>query len=134
MKASRLSLAVLLCLAQAAASPSVFAQSSSADTQLVQARTRFEEGIKVYDAGKYEQARAAFLQTYVLKQDAGVLLNLALSCLKSGHVVDAQRYFKQFLNDAKNATDKERAVANDGLTEAQAAAGHVEVIAPAKGT
>jgi hypothetical protein len=134
MKAPLLSLAVLLCLAQAAASPDVFAQSGNPDPQLIQARARFEEGVKFYDAGKYEQARAAFLQTYVLKQDAGILLNLALSCLKSGHILDAQRYFKQFLNEAPNATAAEKSAANEGLTQAQAAAGHIEVTAPAKGT
>src|SRR5215472_9486403 len=104
MKASLLSLAALLCLAQATASPGVFAQSGNPDPQLVQAHARFEEGIKFYDAGKYEQARVAFLQTYALKQDPGVLLNLALSCLKSGHILDAERYFKQFLNEATNAS------------------------------
>jgi len=134
MKASLLSLAPLLCLALATASPSVYAQPATADPQVVQARARFEEGVKFYDAGKYEQARVAFLQTYVLKQDPGILLNLALSCLKSGRIVDAQRYFKQFLNEATNASANERAAANEGLTEAQASAGHIEVTAPGKGT
>jgi hypothetical protein len=134
MRASLLSVACLFCLAQAAASPDVFAQSASPDPQLVQARARFEEGIKFYDAGKYEQARVAFLQTYTLKQDSGVLLNLALSCHKSGHILDAQRYFKRFLNDAPKASANERTTATNGLNEAQAALGHIEVTAPAKGT
>ncbi len=135
MRASLFSVACLICLAQAATSPSVFAQTaqaSGADPQIAQARARFEEGIKAYDAGKYEQARVAFLETYALKKDPGVLLNLAFSSLKSGHALDAQKYFKQFLAGAPSTATKERAAASDGLKEADAALGHIEVTGPAK--
>jgi PEGA domain len=133
MRAPLLSLACLICLAQAATSPSVFAQTAGTDPQVVQARARFEEGIKAYDAGRYEQARLAFLQTYALKKDPGVLLNLAFASVKSGHALDGQKYFKQYLADAPSTATKERGAASDGLKEAEGALGRIEVTGPPKG-
>jgi hypothetical protein len=50
--------------------------------------------------------------------------------LKSGHAVEAERYFRQFLSEGKEITDKQRADANDGLTQAHAKLGRIEVSAP----
>jgi hypothetical protein len=94
------------------------------------ARARFKEGVEFYDKFQYEQARAAFLQAYALKKHPAVLLNLAWSCLKSGHALEAERYFKQFLADSKDITEKQRADANDGLKQSQGKIGRIEVIAP----
>ena len=69
-----------------------------------------------YDKGQYEQARASFLQAYALKKHPAVLINLAWSCLKGGHDLEAEKYFKQVLAEGKDITDKQRADANDGLT------------------
>ncbi len=69
------------------------------------ARTRFKEGVSFYDKGQYEQARAAFLQAYALKKHPAVLLNLAWSSLKSGHALESEHYFKQFLAEGKDSTD-----------------------------
>ncbi len=95
------------------------------------ARARFKEGVEFYDKFQYEQARAAFLQAYALKKHPTVLLNLAWSCLKSGHSLEAERYFKQFLSDGKDITDKQRADANDGLNQAHGKIGRIDVSAPA---
>jgi hypothetical protein len=95
------------------------------------ARARFKEGVEFYDKGDFEQARLSFLQAYALKKHPAVLLNLAWSCLKSGHALEADRYFKQFLAEGKDITDKQRSDANDGLTQTRARLGRIEVAAAA---
>ena len=74
------------------------ARAETEDPTTAVARSRFKEGVDFYDKGQYEQARASFLQAYALKKHPAVLLNLAWSCLKSGHALEAEHYFKQFLS------------------------------------
>lgn len=93
------------------------------------ARARFKEGVEFFDKGDFEQARASFLQAYALKKHPAVLLNLAWSCLKAGHPVEAQKYFAQFPNNSKEVTDKQRADAADGLAQSRAKLGRLQVIA-----
>jgi hypothetical protein len=107
-----------------------FAQGGAEDPTTNMARARFKEGVEFYDKGQYEQARAAFLQAYALKKHPAVLLNLAWSCLKSGHALEAERYFKQFLSEGKEITDKQRADANDGLNQSRGKLGRIEIAAP----
>jgi hypothetical protein len=130
MRAPRFALALLIALAPGAYVAPVFAQTGSEDTITTMARARFKEGVDFYDKGQYEQARAAFLQAYALKKHPAVLLNLAWSSLKSGHVIEGKKYFEQFLSEAKDATDKQRADANDGLSQAKSKLGHIEIQAP----
>src|ERR1700757_2555642 len=107
------------------------AQTGAEDPITASARARFKEGVEFYDKGEYEQARASFLQAYALKKHPAVLLNLAWSCLKSGHALEADKYFKQFLAEGKDITDKQRSDANDGLTQTRARVGRIEVSAAA---
>lgn len=110
----------LLGLLLAVPAPVLAQDSALADDPItLLARTMFKEGVESYDKGEYEQARFAFLQVYALKKHPSVLLNLAWSCLNSGRRQDAEGYFKQFLSEAKDITDKQRAEANDGLRWAQ---------------
>jgi hypothetical protein len=122
---------LLLSLAPASTAAPILAQSASEDPTTAMARARFKEGVEFYDKGQYEQARAAFLQAYVLKKHPAVLLNLAWSCLKSGHALEAEKYFRQFLTEGKDITDKQRADANDGLNQSRGKIGRIEVVAPA---
>jgi hypothetical protein len=130
MRAPRFALALLIALAPGAYAAPVFAQAGAEDPITSMARARFKEGVEFYDKGEYEQARAAFLQAYALKKHPAVLLNLAWSSLKSGHVLEGKKYFEQFLNEAKEATDKQRADANDGLAQAKGKLGRIDVQAP----
>jgi hypothetical protein len=125
----------LLALLLMGAQPALFsapaaAQTGAEDPTTAMARARFKEGVEFYDKGQYDQARAAFLQAYALKKHPAVLLNLAWSCLKSGHALEAERYFKQFLSEGKEITDKQRADANDGLNQSHAKLGRIEITAP----
>ena len=123
--------ALLLFLAPVAFSPVVRAQAAAEDPTTAMARARFKEGVDFYDKGEFEQARASFLQAYALRKHPAVLLNLAWSGLRSGHPLEAERYFKQFLAEGKDITEKQRVDANEGLTESRAKLGRIEVIAGA---
>jgi hypothetical protein len=110
------------------------AQGPTDDATTAMARARFKEGVEYFDKGQFDLARAAFLQAYALKKHPAVLLNLAWSCLKSGHVGEGERYFKQFLAEGSDITDKQRADANDGLNQAHAKLGRLEIAGAAAGT
>jgi hypothetical protein len=129
MKNRSIALALLVALAPATFPVSAVAQAPSDDTTTAMARARFKEGVEYYDKSEYEQARAAFLQAYALKKHPAVLLNLAWSCLKSGHALDAEKYFKQFLSEGRDITDKQRSDANEGLTQAHSKLGRIEITA-----
>jgi Tfp pilus assembly protein PilF len=132
MKLRPIALSLLVTfLPIASSSPLARAQATAEDPTTAMARARFREGVEYYDKGQFELARAAFLQAYALKKHPAVLLNLAWSCLKGGHVLEAERYFKQFLADGKEITDRQRADANDGLTQSHAKLGRIEVAATA---
>src|SRR5262245_24947393 len=97
------------------------ARAAGDDAQTAEARARFNEGVSLYDRGKYEAARAAFVQAYALKKHPDVLLNLAWSSLKSGHADDAQQQFEEYLRDNKDSP--KRAEAERGLAEAKSKTG-----------
>ncbi|HEV3191671.1 MAG TPA: hypothetical protein VGY54_14275, partial [Polyangiaceae bacterium] len=106
-------------------------QNSADEVSTAAARSRFNEGVRFYDRGEYELARAAFLQAYALKRHPAVLINLALSCIKSAHALEAYRDFKQFLADATDITDKQRVDVNRGVAQALTQLGQIGVVATA---
>lgn len=130
MRPRPVAVALLVALAPVTlGGPVCLAQGSTEDPSTAVARARFKEGVEYYDKGQFEQARAAFLQAYALKKHPALLLNLAWSCVKSGHVLEGERDFKQFLSDSKDITDKQRADATDGLNVAHSKLGRIEVVA-----
>jgi hypothetical protein len=131
MRTRPVAVALLLTFAPAVTAVPADAQTAAEDPTTDMARARFKEGVGFYDKGQFEQARASFLQAYALKKHPAVLLNLAWSSLKSGHTLEAEHYFKQFLTEGKDITDKQRADANDGLNQSHAKLGRIEVAATA---
>ena len=131
MRTRPVAVALLLAFAPAVIAVPAGAQTAAEDPTTDMARARFKEGVGFYDKGQFEQARASFLQAYALKKHPAVLLNLAWSSLKSGHTLEAEHYFKQFLTEGKDITDKQRADANDGLNQSHAKLGRIEVAAAA---
>jgi hypothetical protein len=131
MRTRPVAVALLLAFAPAVVAIPAWAQSAAEDPTTDMARARFKEGVGFYDKGQFEQARASFLQAYALKKHPAVLLNLAWSSLKSGHTLEAEHYFKQFLTEGKDITDKQRADANDGLNQSHAKLGRIDVAAAA---
>ncbi|HQB47000.1 MAG TPA: hypothetical protein PLV85_25515, partial [Polyangiaceae bacterium] len=104
------------------------AMAQTADTAFTDsARQRFQEGVRLFDQGKFEEARAAFLQAYALKQHPAVLLNLAQSELHSDHPVEAARHFSEFLRDNPNVEAEERAAAEQGLAAARTKTARLDI-------
>jgi|HubBroStandDraft_1064217.scaffolds.fasta_scaffold01296_10 hypothetical protein len=114
-----------------AAPAPVWAQSAAVDANTTLARTRFKEGVAYFDSGRYELARAAFLQAYTLKRHPAILGNLAWSCVRSSHFLEAHRYFEQFLAESTDTTAAQRADVADGLSQTDARLGHIEIPADA---
>jgi hypothetical protein len=131
MTSRHLAVALLIAFAPVAALPPAWAQGTSDEASTNMARARFKEGVGFFDRGQFDMARAAFLQAYALKKHPAILLNLGLTCLRGGHAREAYRYFKQYLADAKDITEKQRADANDGVNQALASLGQIEVTAAA---
>jgi hypothetical protein len=127
-KSRLLAAALLLSLTPAVVLPprAAFAQGSD-DAATKMARQRFQEGVASYDKHDYELARASFLQAYALRKHPAVLLNLAQSSLKSGHALEAARYFQQFLREYSAATAAQRSDAESGLAEARTHIGRIDV-------
>ena len=131
MHARPIAVAVLLAFAPVAfTAPLARAQAAADDETTKAARARFQEGVDYYDKGQYEKARAAFLQAYALRKHPAVLLNLAQSCLKSGHQLEAVRYFQQFLKESTSISAAQRTDAEKGLAEGRQKLGRLEVSAP----
>ncbi|HQY64801.1 MAG: hypothetical protein IPF92_10345 [Myxococcales bacterium] len=123
-------------VALAAATPVLHSAAAQAQTPqdealTKRARARFQEGVDAFDKGQFENARLSFLEAYALKKHPAVLLNLAQSCLRSGHSGEAARYFQQFIHDSTQATPTQRADAEKGLADARSKGARVEVTAPA---
>src|SRR5215472_1478251 len=119
--------ALFLAMAPAVAGVRPAYAQQAEDPTLKAARARFQEGVDYYDKGQYENARAAFLQAYALRKHPAVLLNLAQSSLKSGHNLDAAKYFKQFLRESTSITASQRSDAEHGLADARKQLGRIEV-------
>jgi len=126
MMRTRLFALVLLVTPVALASPG-WAQSASDEAATNLARDRFKEGVAYFDKGHFEQARNAFLQAYSLRRHPAILANLAWSCLRSNHFLEADRYFRQFLSDSKDISAAQRADVQDGLSQADARLGPNEI-------
>lgn len=132
MRTRRIAALVLIAFTSATV-PTTFTRTAAAqadDPVTTQARARFKEGVEFYDKGKYEEARLAFLQAYTLKKHPAVLLNLAQSSAKSGHPMEAAKYFKQFLKESTTASPQQKRDAESGLAEVRQRLGRIEVVAP----
>jgi hypothetical protein len=124
-----------LALIAALPEPSAHAQGAPppGDSVTIIARQRYNEGVAAYDAGKFEDARASFLQAYALKHHPAVLLNLGQSELRSNHPDDAGNHLQQFIREFAAASPDQRAAAEKGLAEAKRHVGFVVIIVDAPG-
>lgn len=107
--------------------PSAIAQGMDADTK--EAKTLFEDGVKLYKTGKFEEARVKFKAAYGLKKRPSIVLNLARAEMQTKRQLDAIAHFKEVIAmaDAK-PEDKDEAKAD--LAEARKQVGVVTVDAP----
>lgn len=83
------------------------------------ARDRFAEGVEFFDAERFEEARAAFLQAYALKPHPALLLNIGQSELRAGRYADAASRFSEYLATTPADASPERLSAERGLAESR---------------
>ncbi len=131
MKTRAIAAAVLISFAPIAlTAPAALAQAPQADDAATKAaRVRFQEGVALFDKGDFEGARASFKQALALKPHPAILLNLAQSSLKSGHPLEALKYFLQYKND-KDPAASDKAAADKGITDARAKLARIDVQGP----
>jgi len=124
-----------LALIAALPEPTAHAQGAppAGDSVTTIARQRYNEGVAAYDAGRFEDARASFLQAYALKHHPAVLLNLGQSELRANHPDDAANHLQQFIREFSAASPDQRAAAEKGLTEAKRHVGFVVITVDAPG-
>ena len=125
----RSALALVLVMAPILVPLPAFAQAPS-DPATKAARARFNEGVEYFDKHDYENARTAFLQAYALRKHPAVLINLAQSSLRAGHVLEADHYFVQYLHESTTLSAGQRTEAETGLNEARTKLGRIQVNAP----
>src|SRR6185295_17537727 len=66
----------------------------------------YEEGSRLYDVEKYEEAIEAFKQAYVLSPNPGLLYNIAQAYRLWGHCRDSLNYYRRYLAQKPNAPDR----------------------------
>jgi hypothetical protein len=91
-----------------------------------EANARFQAGLKYYDARDFESARLAFTQAYAVMQKPGILLNLGLSEIYSGHYVEGLDHLDAWLKDPSTPSEKKER-AKKGYDEGYKKTGHLVV-------
>lgn len=125
--ATLVSIAAIVVGIAGLAAPAAQVTAQPADPVTEVARQRFQDGVKAYEAGKYEEARQAFLQAYQLKGQPVILLNLGLAEVKSNHPAEGGNHLLQFLREYKQATPEDVAGAKAGIEEAKTKCGQVAI-------
>jgi hypothetical protein len=105
------------------------APAAADDTAQRDAEARFEEGLARVRAHDLEGALQSFRQATALMRKPAIVWNLALTEEKTNHPVDALAHFKEYLRQLP-ADDPDRPRAQKHIDALNAAAGHIEVVAP----
>jgi tetratricopeptide (TPR) repeat protein len=114
-------------LAFALTQPAVPAHAQPDNPSIAEARQRFTEGVKHFDAGKYELAVAAFKQAYTLKAAPEILRNLGAAEIKAGQKKEGARHLAEYLRSATALPDDERADIRKELTKAERALSRLQI-------
>ncbi len=126
-------LACLLAVSVASASttlPTRYAHAQAMDADTKEAKKLFEDGVALYKAGKYEEARVKFKAAYGLKKRPSIILNLANAEMQTKRPVDAAAHYREVLGMA-DAKPDDKEDAKNGLAEVRKQLGVIMVDAPA---
>ena len=106
--------------------------TSAQDSATAEARARFEEGIKLAEAGEHESARLKFSQAWALFKSPAILFNLARSEQLTNHPVEALEHYRQFAKTPPDpkVTDVQRQRAAENIAELAKKVGQIEIEAP----
>jgi hypothetical protein len=88
-------------------------------------------GVDRYKHADYEGARVAFARAFSLSATTGLLFNLALAEVQSGHATDAVKHFRLYMRAPDLDPDKAEIIRTKWLTRAEAESGLLRVEAAA---
>lgn len=108
------------------------AAHAQSDFERSEAQKRFDEGNKLYAAGKYDESRVKFLQAWAALKRPSVLFNLARSEQLAGRLVEAARDYRAYLRltDPK-ISEKDREEIRARLAEVDTQLGRFSISVPA---
>lgn len=73
-----------------------------------QARLQFQQGVELYQAGKFEQAAITFEQAYALKPTFKILYNIGQAENELGHYAAAYNAYQRYLSEGGVKVSKDR--------------------------
>jgi len=79
------------------AEPAEEAKAEPSEQDLEQAKTRYEEGKRHFEAGAFDQALAAFTEAYNLSNKPDLLFNLAVCSEKLGQFDKAIAFYERYV-------------------------------------
>ncbi|WP_394829872.1 PEGA domain-containing protein [Pendulispora albinea] len=122
MKKHSRRISLLLALAIASAPVAAYAQEpsgrSAQTSKMEEARTRYTRGMKLYDEGNAQAARAEFERAYALAPSYRILYNIGLCYQATNDYVEALRAFERYLSEGgQEITDDRRAEVNKQIND-----------------
>lgn len=117
---------------RAAAEPAKPVTASAEDSVTLEARARFEEGIKLAEGGDHEAARLKFNQAWALLKTPAILYNLARAEQLSGHLLEALEHYRQFAKTPPDpkVTEAQRQRVAETIAELSKKVAQISVEAP----
>jgi hypothetical protein len=105
------------------------ARADSSETELREAKLRFDEGIVRVQAGDLEGARRSFQQSLAVTPTQSAMFNLALVEERTGRTLEALAHFRQYIQRYALGSE-ERAQVQKHVTDLSEKTGHIDVQAP----
>jgi hypothetical protein len=123
------------CTAHVALTLLLFAGAAAAGGKAdEQALKQFEQGIQLFNEGKYEQAAIAFERAYELKPSFKLLYNVGQVENELGHFVAARSAYTRYLEEGGDRVPEERgAQVRAEIERLDALIGTVEIVCPLDG-
>ncbi len=78
--------------------------------EIERAKERFSTGKKRFDEQRFDEAAAIFLEAYNLSKRPGLLYYVAQSYERADALLEAQRYYKRYLDEMPDAPNAEEVV------------------------
>jgi hypothetical protein len=91
------------------------------------AREQFRRGIESVDAGRWEDARAAFQRSYEAWPRPFTLLNLAGAQSQTGKLLASEESYRKFLREATGPAVEQKGAAEAALADVQKRMPHVKL-------
>ncbi len=95
-----------------------------------EAEARFQEGLELAKGGKYEEARAKFLQSLAVSKSSKTLLNLTIAEKNSGHPSDALRHLRAYFREPGANAQKVADLKKELFPQLYSQSAHLKIEAP----